>query len=262
LPNAPGWLDVCPAPHVRDDVKAGLLKTALIDYESTEHTLRAVPTPIRVPTLRRRRSDRAAAAIRGYGTEVNRRAPVAEALRFRQQSDRNSSAFRNPAGAYAASPNRPDSRSRRQTCQQILHENGTPRERFLCATRRSISRFGGAVAGRFAATCSRFSYALRESPPRPINIGFAALTMNHELGSRASSTVCVGIFFGDTSCSKSQQPDSGADGARRWIARILITWGIVSLRTGLCRERDAALRRPILVGSCGTVSSRAWTAVP
>src|SRR5689334_17755080 len=65
------------------------------------------------------------------------------------------------------------------------------------------------------------------------NIGFAALTMNQALGLSASQFgIGAGILF--VSYCLFEIPSNLAlvrFGARRWIARIMITWGIVSAAT-------------------------------
>ena len=68
-----------------------------------------------------------------------------------------------------------------------------------------------------------------------VNVGFAALQMNHDLG--FSATVYgwgAGIFF--LGYFLFEVPSNIAlerVGARRWIARIMVTWGIVSAGTAL-----------------------------
>src|SRR5215469_11254880 len=70
-----------------------------------------------------------------------------------------------------------------------------------------------------------------------INIGFAALTMNPELGiSSQQFGLLVGFFF--ISYSLFEIPSNlilHKVGARVWIARILIVWGIVAALTGFVR---------------------------
>ena len=67
-----------------------------------------------------------------------------------------------------------------------------------------------------------------------INIGFAALTMNQELGITSQQFgLLVGLFF--ISYSLFEIPSNlilHKVGARVWIARILIVWGIVAALTG------------------------------
>ena len=63
-----------------------------------------------------------------------------------------------------------------------------------------------------------------------VNVGFAALTMNKALGfSAAVFGVGSGIFFvGYFLCEIPSNLILAKVGARKWIARILITWGIIS----------------------------------
>jgi MFS transporter, ACS family, tartrate transporter len=67
------------------------------------------------------------------------------------------------------------------------------------------------------------------------NIGFAALTMNEDLGFTATQFgVGAGILFvGYTVFEIPSNLALYRFGARRWIARIMITWGIVSALTAL-----------------------------
>jgi ACS family tartrate transporter-like MFS transporter len=66
-----------------------------------------------------------------------------------------------------------------------------------------------------------------------VNIGFAALTMNKDLGFSASAFgFGAGIFFlGYVLCELPSNLMLVRFGARIWIARILITWGILSAAT-------------------------------
>ena len=63
-----------------------------------------------------------------------------------------------------------------------------------------------------------------------VNVGFAALTMNKALGfSAAMFGVGSGIFFvGYFLCEIPSNLILARVGARKWIARILVTWGIIS----------------------------------
>jgi len=63
-----------------------------------------------------------------------------------------------------------------------------------------------------------------------VNVGFAALTMNKALGFSATVfAIGSGIFFvGYFLCEIPSNLILAKVGARRWIARILITWGIIS----------------------------------
>lgn len=68
-----------------------------------------------------------------------------------------------------------------------------------------------------------------------INIGFAALTMNRELAiSSQQFGLLAGIFFfGYFVFEIPSNLILHRIGARRWIARILVTWGVVAALTGL-----------------------------
>jgi len=71
-----------------------------------------------------------------------------------------------------------------------------------------------------------------------INIGFAALTMNRELGITSQQFGLIfGIFFFGYSIF--EIPSNlllHKIGARLWIARILISWGIVAMLTGFAQN--------------------------
>jgi ACS family tartrate transporter-like MFS transporter len=71
-----------------------------------------------------------------------------------------------------------------------------------------------------------------------INIGFAALTMNHELGvSGQQFGIAAGIFFfGYFIFEIPSNLLLHKIGARIWMARILLTWGILAMATGLVRN--------------------------
>src|SRR5438093_13772795 len=64
----------------------------------------------------------------------------------------------------------------------------------------------------------------------PVNVGFAALTMNKDLGLSASAFgFGAGIFF--LAYFLFEVPSNlflERVGARKWIARIMFTWGVVS----------------------------------
>ena len=82
-----------------------------------------------------------------------------------------------------------------------------------------------------------------------VNVGVAALTMNKELGISATAFGTIsGIFF--ISYFIFEVPSNAIlyrVGARIWIARIMITWGIVTLLQGLARgAMDLGILRFIL----------------
>src|SRR5690349_19680471 len=66
-----------------------------------------------------------------------------------------------------------------------------------------------------------------------INVGFAALTMNKDLGLDAYHYgLGAGLFFwGYFLFEVPSNLLLERFGARRWIARIMITWGLVSMAT-------------------------------
>ena len=73
-----------------------------------------------------------------------------------------------------------------------------------------------------------------------VNVGFAALTMNADLGfSPAVYGFGAGIFF--FSYALFQVPANVAlerMGARRWIALIVAVWGAISAASGACPLRS------------------------
>jgi ACS family tartrate transporter-like MFS transporter len=71
-----------------------------------------------------------------------------------------------------------------------------------------------------------------------INIGFAALTMNRDLGisSQQFGLVAGMFFFGYFIFEIPSNLLLHRIGARIWIARILITWGVVATLTGFVRS--------------------------
>ncbi|MEP6732752.1 MAG: MFS transporter [bacterium] len=71
-----------------------------------------------------------------------------------------------------------------------------------------------------------------------INIGFAALTMNKELAITSEQFgLVVGIFFiGYFLFEIPSNLILHRIGARVWIARILVTWGVVAIATGFARS--------------------------
>jgi ACS family tartrate transporter-like MFS transporter len=71
-----------------------------------------------------------------------------------------------------------------------------------------------------------------------INVGFAALTMNRELGLTSEQYgLLSGVFFwGYFLFELPSNLILERVGARAWIARILITWGVVSFATGFAQN--------------------------
>jgi ACS family tartrate transporter-like MFS transporter len=71
-----------------------------------------------------------------------------------------------------------------------------------------------------------------------INIGFAALTMNQELGisSRQFGIAASIFFFGYFIFEVPSNLILHKIGARIWMARILLSWGILAMATGFVRN--------------------------
>jgi MFS family permease len=83
-----------------------------------------------------------------------------------------------------------------------------------------------------------------------INIGFAALTMNKELGiSSQQFGFLAGIFFvGYSICEIPSNLALHKIGARVWLARILVTWGILAALTGLVHNAHQLYVARFLLG--------------
>src|SRR5277367_2042152 len=69
-----------------------------------------------------------------------------------------------------------------------------------------------------------------------INVGFAALTMNKDLGlDSALYGMAAGFFFwGYVLVEVPSKIILERLGARLWIARIMVTWGLISSATAFC----------------------------
>src|SRR5262249_48150778 len=83
-----------------------------------------------------------------------------------------------------------------------------------------------------------------------INIGFAALTMNADLAITSRQFgLLTGIFFGGYCLF--EIPSNlllHRIGARTWIARILVTWGIVAVLTGFVHSAPQLYAARFLLG--------------
>src|SRR6476620_7354628 len=82
-----------------------------------------------------------------------------------------------------------------------------------------------------------------------INVGFAALTMNRDLGLTPSEFgLGAGLFFfGYFLFEIPSNLIMQRVGARRWIARIMITWGLISMGTAfVVGPKSFALARFLL----------------
>ena len=85
-----------------------------------------------------------------------------------------------------------------------------------------------------------------------VNIGFAALTMNHDLGfSPEVYGFGAGIFFlGYFLFEVPSNLMLEKVGARAWMCRIMVTWGLLSMALRLCHGRVVFL--------CAALSSGRW----
>jgi D-galactonate transporter len=83
-----------------------------------------------------------------------------------------------------------------------------------------------------------------------VNVGFAKLQMLRDLGfSEATYGLGAGIFFvGYCCCEMPSNLILSRVGARRWIARIMITWGIISACTLFVRTPSAFYLLRCLLG--------------
>ena len=83
-----------------------------------------------------------------------------------------------------------------------------------------------------------------------INIGFAALQMNKQLGiSSADFGLAAGLFFiGYFICEIPSNLMLARVGARRWIARIMISWGVVSSLTAFVSGAPGLFVARLLLG--------------
>ncbi|WP_233342866.1 MFS transporter [Burkholderia cepacia] len=84
-----------------------------------------------------------------------------------------------------------------------------------------------------------------------VNVGFAALTMNRDLGISASTFgLAAGLFF--VSYFVCEVPSNmllERFGARRWIARIMFTWGLCSAATAFVQGAPSFYAVRILLGA-------------
>ena len=83
-----------------------------------------------------------------------------------------------------------------------------------------------------------------------INIGFAALTMNQDLGLDSQQySIAAGIFFiGYFLFEVPSNLMLHKIGARIWIARILLSWGLVASLTGVVRSAHQLYAARVLLG--------------
>ncbi len=83
-----------------------------------------------------------------------------------------------------------------------------------------------------------------------VNVGFAAITMNKDLGISAGmfSLGAAVFFIGYAGFEIPSNLALHRVGARRWIARIMFTWGVVSGATAFIRGPDGFLIARLLLG--------------
>jgi ACS family tartrate transporter-like MFS transporter len=83
-----------------------------------------------------------------------------------------------------------------------------------------------------------------------VNVGFAALEMNRDLGfSPAVYGLGAGVFFlGYFLCEVPSNLALARVGARRWLARILVSWGVVSSAMALVRGAGSFYALRFLLG--------------
>ena len=83
------------------------------------------------------------------------------------------------------------------------------------------------------------------------NVGFAALTMNRDLGlTNAQFGAAAGMFFiGYCLLEVPSNLALSRVGARRWLARIMISWGLLSAATALVTGPNSFYALRVLTGA-------------
>jgi MFS family permease len=83
-----------------------------------------------------------------------------------------------------------------------------------------------------------------------VNVSFAALQMNHDLGLGAAAYgFGAGLFFlSYFACEVPSNLLMARFGARRWIARIMITWGVVAAATAFVQGQTSFYTARLLLG--------------
>jgi MFS transporter, ACS family, tartrate transporter len=83
-----------------------------------------------------------------------------------------------------------------------------------------------------------------------VNVGFVATDLQHDLGLSATAYgIAAGLFF--LGYSVFEVPSNlilERVGARRWIARIMITWGIVAMATSFVRGAPSFMAARVILG--------------
>ncbi|HUB85837.1 MAG TPA: MFS transporter, partial [Rhizomicrobium sp.] len=85
-----------------------------------------------------------------------------------------------------------------------------------------------------------------------VNVGFAALTMNKDIGLSAQAYgLGAGMFFiGYFFCEVPSNLIMEKVGARLWMFRIMVTWGLVSMATAFARGPVSFYVLRFLLGVC------------
>jgi MFS transporter, ACS family, tartrate transporter len=109
------------------------------------------------------------------------------------------------------------------------------------------TRIRARVARRFlplAFVCYVVAYIDR------VNVGFVAGELQRDLGLSATAYgVAAGLFFlGYCVCEVPSNIILERVGARRWIARIMITWGLVAMATTFVRDAGTFMAARVLLG--------------
>lgn len=83
-----------------------------------------------------------------------------------------------------------------------------------------------------------------------VNVGFVTRDLQHDLGLSATAYgVAAGLFFlGYCVFEVPSNMILERVGARRWIARIMITWGLVAMATAFARSAGAFMTARVLLG--------------
>jgi MFS transporter, ACS family, tartrate transporter len=84
-----------------------------------------------------------------------------------------------------------------------------------------------------------------------VNIGFAALQMNHDLGltPQAFGLGAGILFISYTLCEIPSNLILVKVGPRRWLARIMISWGVVAMANALVHDRASLYAMRFLLGA-------------
>jgi MFS transporter, ACS family, tartrate transporter len=83
-----------------------------------------------------------------------------------------------------------------------------------------------------------------------VNVGFVTTDLQHDLGLSATAYgIAAGLFFlGYCVCEVPSNLILERVGARRWIARIMITWGLVAMATTFVRGAPSFMAARVILG--------------